>query len=175
MPQLAIQRDIYVFQCYIGARVSDMYQMTKSNVIGDFLEYIQDKTLLENPITIRVPLSKTALEILNRYPENKNGMILPFISQPHYNLAIREAFTLAGLKRMVTVLDPLTRKETKRPLNEIATSHVARRTLIGNLYKQGKDQNLISSISGHKEGSKAFARYRNVDDEMKQELIDLLD
>jgi len=175
MPQLAIQRDIYIFQCYIGARVSDLYSMTNANVIDGFIEYIQSKTKDDDPITIRVPLSATAKEILNRYPDNENGMILPFISQPHYNIAIREAFTLAGLKRMVTVLNPTTRQEEKKPLNEIVSSHVARRTLIGNLYKQGKDQNLISSLTGHAAGSKAFARYRSIDDEMKTELINLLD
>ena len=31
------------------------------------------------------------------------------------------------------------------------------------------------ALSGHKEGSKAFARYRTIDDDMKKELIDLLD
>jgi hypothetical protein len=37
-----------------------------------------------------------------------------------------------------------------------------------------KDPNLVGSLSGHKEGSKAFARYREIDDEMKKELVDLL-
>ena len=175
MPQLAIQRDIYIFQCFVGCRVSDMYQMTSANVIDGFLEYIQSKTKDEDPLTVRVPLSNTAKEILNRYPDNENGQLLPFISQPKYNEAIRQAFTLAGLKRMVTVLNPTTRQEEKKALNEIASSHVARRTLIGNLYKQGKSQDLISSLTGHAAGSKAFSRYKNVDDEMKTELISLLD
>jgi len=30
-------------------------------------------------------------------------------------------------------------------------------------------------LSGHKEGSKAFARYRDIDDDMKKDLISLLD
>jgi hypothetical protein len=30
-------------------------------------------------------------------------------------------------------------------------------------------------LSGHKEGSKAFERYRNIDDDMKKDLISLLD
>jgi len=33
---------------------------------------------------------------------------------------------------------------------------------------------LVGALSGHKEGSKAFARYRTIDDEMKQQLVDLL-
>ncbi len=65
--------------------------------------------------------------------------------------------------------------EEKRSLNEIASSHLARRTFIGNLYKKVKDPNLVGSLSGHKEGSKAFARYRDIDEDMKKELVDLLD
>lgn len=52
---------------------------------------------------------------------------------------------------------------------------MARRTFIGNMYKKVKDPNLVGSMSGHKEGSKAFARYRDIDEEMKRELIDLLE
>lgn len=43
-PQLAIQRDIFVFQCVIGCRVSDLYRFTKDNVINDCIEYIPRKT-----------------------------------------------------------------------------------------------------------------------------------
>ena len=59
-------------------------------------------------------------------------------------------------------------------LYEIASSHLARRTFVGNLYKQGKDPNLIGALSGHKEGSRAFARYREIDEEMKKELVNML-
>ena len=57
---------------------------------------------------------------------------------------------------------------------EIASSHLARRTFVGNLYRKVKDPNLVGALSGHKEGSKAFARYRTIDDEMKKELVNLL-
>jgi hypothetical protein len=43
------------------------------------------------------------------------------------------------------------------------------------MYKKVKDPDLVSSVSGHKEGSKAFRRYREIDEEMKQELVHLLD
>ena len=67
-----------------------------------------------------------------------------------------------------------TREEEKRGLYEIASSHLARRTFVGNLYKQVKDHNLVGFFSGHKEVSKAFARYREIDEQMKRELVDLL-
>jgi len=174
-PKLAIQRDIFVFQCLIGARVGDFYNMTKSSVINGAVEYIPRKTKDGRPITVRVPLNTAAKEILSRYPDNKNEMLLPFISEQKYNVAIKEAFLKAELTRMVTVINPTTREEEKQPLNKIASSHLARRCFIGNLYKQVKDPNLVGALSGHKEGSKAFARYREIDEKMKIDLVNLLD
>ncbi len=51
---------------------------------------------------------------------------------------------------------------------------MARRTFIGTIYKKVKDPNLVAKLSGHKEGSRAFARYRDIDNEMKRELVDML-
>jgi integrase len=82
---------------------------------------------------------------------------------------------LAGITRMVTILDPVTREEVKRPIYEVASSHMARRTFVGNLYKHVKDPNLVSKLSGHAEGSKAFARYRDIDDDMAKELVKMLE
>ena len=173
-PQLAIQRDIVIFQTLIGCRVSDLYRMTKLNVVNEAIEYIPTKTQEGNPVTVRVPLNGKAKEILERYKDHK-GKLLPFISEQKYNDAIKKIFKLAGIDRIVTILDPLTHDEVKRPLYEVASSHLARRTFIGNIYKKVKDPNLVSALSGHKEGSKAFRRYRDIDEEMKKDLVKLLD
>lgn len=76
---------------------------------------------------------------------------------------------------MVTVINPLTGDEEKKPIYEVASSHMARRTFVGNIYKQVKDPNLVCKLSGHKEGSKAFARYRDIDDDMAKELVSILE
>ncbi len=172
-PQLAIQRDIFVFQCLIGCRVGDLLKMTKTNIINGAIEYIPKKTKEGRPLTIRVPLNSTAKEILERYTDTSDKL-LPFISEQKYNVAIKRIFLAARLNRMVTIINPTTREEEKRRLNEIASSHIARRCFVGNLYKQVKDPNLVGALSGHKEGSKAFARYREIDEDMKKELVDLL-
>jgi len=52
-------------------------------------------------------------------------------------------------------------------LNEIASSHLTRLTFCGILYKVAKDTNAIGSMSGHAEGSKALAHYRDFDEEKK--------
>ena len=172
--KLKIQRDIFVFQCMIGCRVGDLIKMTKGSVINGAIEYIPRKTKEGRPLTVRVPLNAIAKEIVERYADSSGDKLLPFISEQKYNIAIKRIFMAAGLKRMVTVINPTTRDEEKRVLYEIASSHLARRTFVGNLYKKVKDPNLVGSLSGHKEGSKAFARYREIDDEIKKELVDLL-
>ena len=82
---------------------------------------------------------------------------------------------MAGIDRLVTILNPTTGEEEPVPINRVASSHLARRAFIGNLYKKVKDPNLVGSLSGHVEGSKAFARYRDIDDEMKKETVNLLE
>ena len=174
-PHLAIQRDIFVFQCLIGCRVSDLNKLTRENLVEGEIEYIPSKTIEARGAVVRVPLNSIAREIVEKYADPGRKALFPFISSQKYNDAIKRIFLAARLTRPVTILDPLTRKEVQRPLNEIASSHLARRTFVGNLYKQVKDPNLIAKLSGHTEGSKAFARYRDIDKEMRQELVKLLE
>lgn len=116
------------------------------------------------------------MDILNRYKGNtKAGLILPFISSQKYNDAIKEIFTACGITRNVTVIDSVTGREVQRPINELASSHMARQCFVGNLYQRVKDPNLIASMSGHAEGSKAFARYREINDSVKKEVVSLID
>ena len=71
----------------------------------------------------------------------------------------------------VVVYNPTTSEQEIRPLNEVASSHLARRCFVGNLYKQVKDPNLVGALSGHKEGSKAFNRYRMIDEETNRQTM----
>ena len=82
--------------------------------------------------------------------------------------------TKCEITRMVTILNSLTRKEEKKPINEIGSSHLARRTFIANLYNKVQDPNVIGSMTGHVEGSRAFARYRTIEAEVKKSLVDIL-
>lgn len=41
---LAVQRDIFIFHCCIGCRISDLMRLTPGNIINDAVEYIASKT-----------------------------------------------------------------------------------------------------------------------------------
>lgn len=174
-PHLARQRDVFLFQCNVGCRVGDLVRLKKSDVTDGQITYIPHKTSRERPVTVSVPLNQTARLIVGRYADDGREQLLPFLSTQKYNAAIKQVLEKAGITRTVTILDPLTRTEKKVRICDIASSHMARRTFAGNIYKKVKDPALVSSLTGHKEGSKAFARYRDIDAEMKRELVELLE
>lgn len=175
-PSMETQRDIFIFHCYIGCRVSDLLRLTQKNIVGGEVHYIATKTRGKDPVTLKVPLSERASALIDKYKgKDKQGRLFPFISAQRYNDHIKKIFTACGITRCVTILNPLTGKEEQVPLNEVASSHLARRTFVGNLYKKVKDPSLICPMSGHKVGSAAFARYREIDKELRKETINLLD
>lgn len=151
-------------------------RLTPANIINGYVEYIASKTKADRSDVIRVPLTQRAKDILEKYKDvEKDGKILPFISSQKYNVAIKKIFKTCGITRIVTVLNPTTGEEDQRPIDEIASSHLARRTFVGNLYKKVKDPNLVGALSGHKEGSRAFARYREIDDDLKKGMIGFIE
>lgn len=176
-PKMAIQRDIFIFQCLIGCRVGDLLKLTPSNVILDTIQYIAQKTVNEKPKTIIVPLNDRAKEILMRYWDGKrqNGKLLPFIKEQKYNVKIKEIFRKCGITRNVAIYNSTTGQEEIKPICDIASSHLARRTFVGNLYKKVGNMDLVASLSGHSSNSSAFYRYRDIDLETKKELVDKIE
>ena len=114
------------------------------------------------------------MAIIDKYKDCHETKLLPFISSQKYNDYIKVVLTKCGIIRLVTVLDPITRREEKHPINEIGSSHMARRTFIANIYNKVPDPNVIGSMTGHVEGSRAFARYRTIEEDLKKSMVDIL-
>ncbi len=175
--QLEAQRDIFIFQCLIGCRVGDLYKLTERNVTGRMLTYTPHKTKNEGEqaFVARVPLIDEAMALIEKYKGvDKQGRLFPFISQQRYNDAIKDVFTRAEITRDVEVRNALTEEMEIKPINKVASSHMARKTFIGNLYYKVQDPNLIGQMSGHVEGSRAFKRYRKIEDETLMNVIEFL-
>jgi len=167
-------RDIFVFQCFIGCRIGDLVKLKKSNIIDGCLEYIAGKTKENKPRIARIPLTEKALSILSKY-DLPEGDLLPYISSQRYNDYIRKLFKKLELNRMVTIVDPKTRNNVQKPISEIASSHMARRVFIGNLHHRGVKNEVIGSMSGHAENSRAFNRYYAIDVEDQKSAVKLIE
>ena len=172
--RLAQVRDIFIFQCFIGCRVGDLIKLKHSNIIDGCIEYIAGKTADNKPRIARVPLTKKALAIIAKY-HLPNGDLLPYISDQKYNEYLKELFKVQEINRVVTKLDPRTRKSIQIPICDIASSHMARRVFIGGLHHKGAKNEIIASMSGHVENSKAFSRYYNINKEDQEQAMKLVE
>lgn len=169
---MATIRDIFIFQCDVGCRVSDLTRLMPDNITSDgVLVYIPIKTKETNRRPCRVPLNTEARALVEKYKGvDEKGRLFPFLKTGRYNKYLKHVFKKAGITRKVKVLDSISGEELWRPMNEVITSHWARRTFCANIYNIAPDPALICAMSGHVEGSTAFARYRKVEDNLLAEL-----
>lgn len=171
------QRDIFVFHCFVGCRVCDLMKLTCKNIINGVLQYYPHKTKNDGTQSImaNVPLHPKTLALVEKYKGiDPEGRLFPFISKDKYNDAINLIFTMAGITREVVIRNPTTSEFETRHINEIASSHLARRTFVGNAYLKAPDPSIVGSMSGHVDGSKSFQRYRNIDESTQRAIIDQL-
>lgn len=173
---LARVRDIFVFQCMVGCRVSDLKKLTKSNIVDGCIEYIAAKTKDKRPRVARIPLTEKANTILAKY-DLPDGKLLPFISEQKYNDYLKDLFRHknVAINRIVTIVDPKTRRNKQVKISDIVSSHMARRVFIGNLHKKGVKNEIIASMSGHVQHSRAFSRYYNIDKEDQKSAIKMIE
>lgn len=174
-PKLQLCRDTFILQCHIGCRRSDLATFRKENVSGGVLQYIAQKTIRSSGKVIRVPLNKTASAIIAKYADTDSELLLPPIAKELYRLHLKELLTYCGITRKVVRINPRTEREELVSIAKVASTHLARRTFVGNLYKKSKDLHLVCSLSGHSPNSTAVSRYYNVDDDTRRELVAMLE
>jgi integrase len=176
---LAVQRDIFIFQSMTGCRVSDLMAFTANNIDyndSDYpdgcLKYVAKKTSRIKATSLKVPLNKTAIEIINRYKDSNRASLLPYISEQKYNTTIKRLMEKAGMDRLVSVRDKMTKEDSNKPLYSVASSHMARRNFYNCLYDQGIKDAVICAMSGHSlrtEGSSR--RYHDVKPQLKIDAV----
>ncbi|MCX6231033.1 MAG: phage integrase SAM-like domain-containing protein [Bacteroidetes bacterium] len=174
--QLETIRDIFVFQCFIGARIGDFSKLTRNNIDkNNVLSYLPRKTIKnKNPKAARIPLTPKAIEILKKYDMPDNSL-LPFFSDSKYNESLKDLFKFVGIDRKVERLNSITGQKEHVAICDIASSHLARRTFVGNLVNKKTPMHVVTKMSGHVAGSRSVQRYYTVDDETLKDYVNLID
>ena len=129
-------RNLFVCSAYCGARYVDIMRMNKSNIRGNELVFISQKTHKES----RLPLKP----IVARYIEDMPKMEL---NKMTYNRVIQRICKNAGISEIVKILK--SGKEVECPKYEALGSHTARRSFATNLYLRGVDLYTISRLLQH--------------------------
>lgn len=175
-PSLDLYRDMFIFQSLVGCRLSDLFKFTFENIHKGVLSFVPQKTKKKTTVSVQVPLNSKAMAILRKRKVGKkvSDTIFPRKQTGEYNKGIRKILKKCQINRTVTILNSKTNENEQKPICDVASSHMARRTFIGNLYKKVKDPLLISSLTGHVHASRSFARYREIDEETKQELVNMI-
>lgn len=180
---LELIRDLFYFQCSVGCRVSDFFNLKYENVVTEedrmCIYYCPKKTKDVTAIGCRIPLSPKAVEILKKYQEADATPQTPLFCFPKnkqtYNECLKRLFKAANLNRIVQICNAYGEVEYK-PLYELAKSKFARSCFIDVLVGQGVTDNIIATMSGHTAGSKAFHRYHNsLKEEQQNKAVAFLD
>ena len=180
---LEYTRDLFYFQCSIGCRISDYFQLTYGNVVDEdgqlCVYYCPDKTAKSTSIVCRIPLTTNAANVLNKYRIEDAPPQTPLFHFPKhsqtYNRQLKRMFKAAGLDRKVVTYNSYNQMEIK-PLYDIAISKFARSNFVDTMVGNGVPDNITGTMSGHISGSRAFHRYHNRQKSQQQnEAIAMLD
>lgn len=177
MPRRELEeaRDMFILQCYIGCRYSDLISFTYSNIHNGTISYIATKTIGREPTTISVPLHKVATDIIDKYKGMNGEYLTPRVNITAMNNRLKQVFRHCPQADIsVTIRDMHSGHQRIARLSEVASTHMARRTFVGILYEMGYRESDICALSGHKEGSISIRRYRKVTEEIKRNMIDAL-
>ena len=163
-PELQWAKDIFVLNCALGCRISDLKRLTmdKLAVSADgipYIHYLPSKTSKESRREIQTPLIAPALEIVRRTRLAFNGPN-PNYEKQVYNKALRRLLQFCGIDRRVCLFDPELADNVYRPLYEVASSKLARKTHVDLLTKV---QINYYAAGLHREGSAAVFRYTSLD------------
>jgi integrase len=154
-------RDVFCFACFTGQRFSDIFNIRREDVNGNYWQLRTQKT---NDF-IKLPLNKFALAILEKHKESPKA--LPVITNQKSNELVKELCKFAGLDRKcrISTFKGGERIDEYLPLHELVTTHTARRTFITICIEKGMVHEAIMVMSGHTD-YKTFKKYVNVTEEI---------
>lgn len=164
-------RDLFILQCSLGCRQSDLRKLTEAHVRTGVFEYIPAKTGKRSQRVVAVPLNRRAKAVIEGDPAVLE--LAGAIGLTAYNAKIRAATKAAGLDRPVCTY--VRDKETTLPLWRLLSSHAARRTFISTLLNAGVQERVIKDMDGHAADSKAFKRYYTIERSTKEAAVRVLE
>jgi integrase len=162
-------KDVFVFSCLTGQRISDILKLESHNWKGDYIEIQTEKT--EEKLLI--PLRKTAKEILEKYKGK-----LPKVYEQKYNKQLKyiaELIPSLHESEIIYTTKGGERKQTTACMYELVKSHTARRSFATNEYKAGVDPLFIRAVTGHKTEKDFFNYIKVAQKEKVQTLKNIFD
>lgn len=154
-------KDAFLLQSMLGCRISDFKEMGMKNIAIDendkfaYVRYLPIKTKSKSREEIETPLMRMALDIILKYGFKFN--ILKYVSgERGYNDKIKMLLKYCEIDRECMVFNQTTRDNEYKPLYELGSSKLCRKTHVDMMNKVQINQ---YAAGLHKEGSDAVNRY----------------
>ena len=148
-PKTFCEQDVkaaFLIECYLGARRSDVENLTDENIVDGRIVYVSKKTHTE----CSVPIHKKLLKYLQYKQVAKRARSVT-------NRTIQRICKEVGITQEVKLFHH--GKLVKRPKYEFVGSHTARRSFCSNLAKRGVDIYTIAALAGHRQNIIMTQRY----------------
>jgi integrase len=134
-------RDVFVFNCYTGLRISDLSRLRSHHIVDDVIELRSHK----NQKDIYSPLTSKSKKILEKYSYE-----LPIISEQKFNKYIKEACMKASIDQPVEIIKKSSGNKSYSimPKWSIVSSHTAIKTFISLCGAKGISAKIVAEITG---------------------------
>jgi len=165
-PYLGPVRDAFCFCCFTSLRYSDLAKLRRSDIVGDHLYVVTQKTA--DPL--RIELNKYSRAILEKYAgiEFPGGLALPVLSNQKMNDHLKEIGRLCGFDapHHIVYFIGSKRSEQTVPKWSVLSTHAARRTFVVNALRLGIPSDVVMAWTGHS-NHRAMKPYTKIVDTLK--------
>ena len=159
-------RDVFLFQCFTGLRYSDVFNLRRSDIKGDYIEV----TTVKTSDSLIIELNKHSKAILDKYKDVsfEDDKVLPVITNQKMNDYLKELAELAGINEPVrqTYYRGNERIDEVTPKYVLLGTHAGRRTFICNALALGIPPQVVMKWTGHSD-YKAMKPYIDIADDIK--------
>lgn len=160
--KLAKVRDIFCFGCFTGLRYSDIQNLKKEDVRGEFIRSYSIKTKDQ----LCIPLNDFSKALIDKYSNYPIEFCFPAPSNQKMNDYLKDLGELAGFNEEINVVQfrGAERVEIKYLKYQLLTTHVARKTFVTNAHQRGIPTETIMKITNHK-NHQTVARYLKIEEQ----------
>ena len=159
-------RDVFLFQCFTGLRYSDVFNLRRSDIKGDYIEV----TTVKTSDSLIIELNNYSKAILDKYKDVafEDDKALPVITNQKMNDYLKELAELAGIDEPVrqTYYRGNERIDEVTPKYALLRTHAGRRTFICNALALGIPPQVVMKWTGHSD-YKAMKPYIDIADDIK--------
>lgn len=166
--------DFIIAGLLTAARIGDLSRLTTNNLIktqdGYILSYIPQKTKNSSGMKVEIPVPDRLVNIFLRNAENHGGKLL----HPKKDYMVQDASIITKrILRRYEIFHNIVHIQNSHgdiiavPFWKAFKFHSTRASLITYLLRQGEQETIIKSISGHTLDSHSFSKYTDITNSMK--------